>query len=92
MDSAHVVHYRLHQIKGHTENQRGRGREETGKQRGDRDEYQRERQKRTNNGEEQTDINTERQIYKKCARMKERRQFFEEEDINTVVIMCKAKN
>jgi hypothetical protein len=52
MDSAHVVH-RLHQIKGHTENQRERGREETVKQRGDRDEYQKEWQKR------QTDRNTD---------------------------------
>jgi hypothetical protein len=59
MDSAHVVQCRLHQIKGHTEIQRGRGREETVKQRGDRDEYQKERQKRTYKGEEQTDRNTD---------------------------------
>ncbi len=70
MDSAHVVQYRLHQIKGHTENQQGRGREETVKQRGDRDEYQRERQQRHNvkGKNRQTEIQIQGQIYKKMRK------------------------
>jgi hypothetical protein len=45
------------------------------------------------------DRKTDRQKYKlkdrftkKCGRMKERRQFFEEEDINTIMIMFGVKN
>jgi hypothetical protein len=66
--------YRLHQIKGPTENHRGRGREETVKHRGDRDEYQKERQKRQNvKGKKgQKEIQTHGQIYKKMRKNKKR--------------------
>jgi hypothetical protein len=68
--------YRLHQIKGHTENQRGRGREETVKQRGDRDEYKKDRKEQTKGKYKQTKIQTQRQIYKKMRKNKRKAKIF----------------
>ncbi len=51
------------------------------------------RKKRTKKGEEQTDINTDRKTdLQKNAREWKRDDNFEEEDINTVMIMFEGKN
>ncbi len=88
MDSAHVV--QASPDKGsHGKSARKR---QSNKEKIEMNIKEKDRKEHTKGKYRQTEIQTERQIYKKCARMKERRQFFEEEDINTVMIMRKVKN